>query len=183
METCTANGGCYAILEGCTRSWCLPLRQCSLAQFCSASKNRWSEHRSKRRIWQHIHSPMESTQKRASRKEDSAIKDKYSRQFSDSTDMYWFCRQGGVRPVLYCQFQNSNDFNCFPMREGRNPYLLVYFMKVVSYAHVQRKQRKKQRKKVLDKQIGESSASREVNRITAGDRIGKPIFSSVEFLT
>ena len=48
---------------------------------------------------------------------------------------------------------------------------------------MQRKQRKKQRKKVLDKQIGESSASRKVNRITAGDRIGKPIFSSVEFLT
>ena len=75
---------------------------------------------------------MEGTQNRASLKEDSTIKDKHSRQFSDSKVIYWFCRQGGVWPVLCCQVQNSNYFNC------GIPQLLVYFLKAVSYTHVPR---------------------------------------------
>ena len=39
-----------------------------------------------------------------------------------------------------------------------------------------------QAKRVLDKLIGESSKSSEVNRITARDKTGKCIFPSVEFL-
>lgn len=93
-----------------------------------------SLHCGKHRIWRLIHSSMEGTWNRASWKEELRYQDKHSRQFSDSTVIYWFCRQGGVWPVLCCQVQNSNDFNCFPMWGGSPPSSL--FLKVVSYTHV-----------------------------------------------
>ena len=72
------------------------LNVCLRDSVVSASSAAQVKHCGKRIIWQHIHSPVEGTQNRASRKEDSTIKDKHSRQFSDGTVIYWFCRQGGV---------------------------------------------------------------------------------------
>ena len=97
-----------------------------------------SQHYGKRKTWKPIHLPVDGIRNRAG-KEDSANKDKFSRQFSDSMLIYWFCRKGSMWPVLRCQVQINNDFNCFPKRKGGIPQLLVYFLKIASFAHAPRK--------------------------------------------